>query len=216
MKSSCTDNWEKRKIIMINQEIKIKEHRKVGMVEKETLKHITLIMKNNTIQIQVQIHNPTSVNKEKAEILKEENDDKTTTKRINFSKNIKILSNIEEITNDYKPKWTIRWNIQKNMYKRIYKNNNFSIGENKINLEDNIIDEYMLDNNESILNNNSENEKVNKGKINEDKINEDKINEDKINEDKINEDKINEDKINEDKINEDKINEDKFNEDKIN
>ncbi|KAL6618094.1 hypothetical protein U3516DRAFT_747675 [Neocallimastix sp. 'constans'] len=102
---------------MINQEIKIKEHRKVGMVEKETLKHITLIMKNNTIQIQV--------NKEKAEILKEENDDKTTTKRINFSKNIKILSNIEEITNDYKPKWTIRWNIQKNMYKRIYKNNNF-------------------------------------------------------------------------------------------
>ena len=75
MKSSCTDNCffsahqihqiiiigEKRKIIMINQEIKIKEHRKVGMVEKETFKHITLIMKNNTIQIQVQIHNPTSV-----------------------------------------------------------------------------------------------------------------------------------------------------------
>jgi len=51
------------------------------------------------------------------------------------------------------------------------------------------MDEY---NNENMLDNNSENEKINEDKINEDKINEDKINEDIISDDRISDDYINE------------------------
>ncbi|KAG4087113.1 hypothetical protein H8356DRAFT_1352739 [Neocallimastix lanati (nom. inval.)] len=78
--------------------------------------------------------------------------------------------------------------LQHQFSQSVYQNEN---KQNKVNLEDNIdlMDEY---NNENMLDNNSENEKINEDKINEDKINEDKINEDIISDDRISDDYINE------------------------
>jgi hypothetical protein len=66
--SSYTQNnnyWgKKEKKIIINHEIKIKKKKnffKTGKVVKETSNLVTIIMKNKTIQIQIQIFHSTSV-----------------------------------------------------------------------------------------------------------------------------------------------------------